>query len=246
MLPSPPAARVRRGAEPPGPDAEPRQVLVDLADVHQFPVEHGGQIGAVDDQVAHPEVAVHQAGWRRRGSMCGQPAERPLESGGGVGHIVELLSPLAELVLLDEAGSARLRPVDRGQRLRTLNQQLSAALVVESALNATHDRLTGDLVADQERIAQCGRGIGCHQDVGHRRAGSCGGGLDGGLSSMPAWMSSGAPGAGSARGAAPVTASNAHVVRLAPPVSARRLTTSVSSPSSGRSTAVRSAESSLG
>ena len=43
----------------------------DLAGVHQFPVQHRGQAGAVDDEVAHPEVAVHQrvaataaAGWR--------------------------------------------------------------------------------------------------------------------------------------------------------------------------------------
>src|SRR6478752_10569928 len=36
------AARTERGrcAEPPGPDAEPGQILVDLADVHEFPVQH--------------------------------------------------------------------------------------------------------------------------------------------------------------------------------------------------------------
>src|ERR1700754_1453294 len=32
---------VQRCAEPPGPDAEPGQVFVDLTDVHQLPIQHG-------------------------------------------------------------------------------------------------------------------------------------------------------------------------------------------------------------
>src|SRR5262245_53217645 len=47
--------------EAPGPDAEPRKVLVYLAEMHQFPIQHGRQSGLVDDQVSHPEIAVHQA-----------------------------------------------------------------------------------------------------------------------------------------------------------------------------------------
>lgn len=61
---SPPAQNA--GAEPlgrteaPRPDTEPGEVLVDLPDVRELPVEDRGEPGVVDDQVAHPEVAVHQ------------------------------------------------------------------------------------------------------------------------------------------------------------------------------------------
>ena len=64
-------------AEAPGPDAEPGQVLVDLADVHQFPVQHRGQPGFVDDQVAHPEIAVHQSRRRRRRPVSRPASETP-------------------------------------------------------------------------------------------------------------------------------------------------------------------------
>ena len=47
--------------EAPGPDAEPGEVLVRLAEMHQFPVEHGRQTGFVHDQVSHPEIPVHQS-----------------------------------------------------------------------------------------------------------------------------------------------------------------------------------------
>ena len=157
-------------AEAPGPDAEPGQVLVDLADVDQLPVQHGRQPGFVDDQVAHPEVAVHQHLRRRRRPVCGEPAERPLECRCGVAHLVESVAPLGELVGRGQADPVRVGAVDRGQRLRALLQQSLAAGVVECALDPPDDRLAADGVADQERIAQCGRGIVGRQDVRDRCA----------------------------------------------------------------------------
>ena len=115
------------------------------------------------------------------GPVGGQPAERPLEGGGRVIEIVEALTPLGQLVALDEFGGVGAGPVDGGQRLSALPQQCGAANVIEPALDLADDGLPGDGIADQERIAQSGRGIGGHQDVRHRCPGRRGGGLDGRL-----------------------------------------------------------------
>ena len=120
-------------AEPPGPDAEPGQVLVDLAGVHQFPVQDGGQPGAVDDQVAHPEVAVHQNPRRRRRPVGGQPAKRPLEGRRGIAHLVEAVAPLAELIGLCQADALGVGAVDGGKRLGALPKQPLATGIVEAA-----------------------------------------------------------------------------------------------------------------
>ena len=53
--------------------------------------------------------------------------------------------------------------------------------VVELTLDAPDDGLALDLVADQKRIAQCGKRIVGDQDVGDRCAGRRGGGLGAGL-----------------------------------------------------------------
>lgn len=178
-------AQAGRGAESPGPDAEPRQVFVRLADVHKFPIQHGGKVGSVDDEVAHPEVAVHQHRRRRVGPVCGQPAKPPFEGGGGVAHVVEAPAPFVELVLVCQARAVWVGAVNGGRRLRALPQQSGAAGVpvtgVEPALDAPHDGLALDLIADKKRITQCRRRIVGDQDVGDRSAGGRGGGLGPGL-----------------------------------------------------------------
>ena len=123
------AARAERlrCAEPPGADAEPGQVLVDLADVDEFPVQHGGQTGLVDDQVAHPEIAVHEPRRGRRWPVGGQPPKRPLERRRGVAHLVEPVAPLGQLLGLCQADPVRVGAVDGGQRLGALPQQPVAA-----------------------------------------------------------------------------------------------------------------------
>ena len=91
-----------------------------MPDVHQLPVQHGGKVGSVDDQVSHPEIAVHQNRRRLLGPMGGQPAKTPLESGCGVAHGVEPLAPLDELVLVRQPRRVRVGAVDCGQRLGAL------------------------------------------------------------------------------------------------------------------------------
>ena len=152
-------------AEAPGPDTEPCQVLVRLADVHEFPIQHGSQTGFVDDQVSHPEIPVHQACLRRRGPVRVQPAKRPLECGRGVAHVVEPLSPFGELVDVGQAHPIGVGAMDGCQRLRALLQQPFAAGLVKGALDPPDDRFAADGVANEVRIAQCGRGIVRRKDV---------------------------------------------------------------------------------
>ncbi len=53
--------------------------------------------------------------------------------------------------------------------------------LVKLPLDTPNDGLAFDLIADQERIAQCGRRIVGNQDVGDRRAGGRGGSLRAGF-----------------------------------------------------------------
>lgn len=115
--------------------------------------------------------------------MGGQPSKGPLECRCGVAHVVQALVPLAELVLLGESGRIGTGAVDRGQRRGALGQQVSPAVVVELSLDATHDGLPGDLVADQKRVTKGSNRIRRDQNVGHRRSGGRGSTLDGGLES---------------------------------------------------------------
>ena len=86
---------------------------------------------------------------------------------------------------MGQAGNVRVGPVDGGQRLRALPQQPRTgrlpASSVELTLDAPDDGLAFDLIADQKRIAQCGRRIVGDQDVGDRCAGNGGGRLGAGL-----------------------------------------------------------------
>ena len=102
---------------------------------------------------------MHQSDRRRRRTVGLQPAKRPFECRRGVAQLVESLAPLGDFVTLDEAGSVSPCPVDSGQCLRALFQQCRPTGVVEAALNASDDGLAGDLITDQEWIAQCGNGI---------------------------------------------------------------------------------------
>ena len=86
-----------------------------------------------------------------------------------------------ERILGGQTGDARVGAVDGRQRLRALPQQPGAGRLpargVELTLDAPDDGLARDLVADQKRIAQCGRRIVGDEDVGDRCAGGSGGGL---------------------------------------------------------------------
>ena len=59
-LPRPPAPRCSGAPNRQARMQNQARSSYDLADVHQLPVQHGRQSGSVDDEVAHPEVAVHQ------------------------------------------------------------------------------------------------------------------------------------------------------------------------------------------
>ena len=65
--------------------------------------------------------------------------------------------------------------------------------IVEPAMDATDDRLALDLVADQKRIAKCGRRIVGDQDVRHGVPAAAAAAWARASSSMPACTSSGGP-----------------------------------------------------
>ena len=117
----------------------------------------------------------------RIGPVCLQPAKGPLEGRGGVVQIVEALTPFDEFVAFPQLGRIGAGPMDGGQCLTALDQQPGASGIVELTLYLADDRLSGDLVADEIRIAQSGRRIGCGQDVWHRCSGLGSGGLHRGL-----------------------------------------------------------------
>ena len=109
---------------------------------------------------------------------------------------------------------------------------------VKPALDAPHDGLAVDFVTDEERITQCGRRIVGEKNVWHRRAGGRGGGLCVGFEFHAGVHIVGRAGAQDQRTALPVgDGLDAHVVRLAPPVNARRLSTEVRAPKAVCSTA---------
>ena len=57
------AADLERRTESPRLDAQPPEVFEGIADVYELPVDRGRQSVVVDDQIAEPQVAVHD---RRR------------------------------------------------------------------------------------------------------------------------------------------------------------------------------------
>ena len=124
----------------------------------------------VDDEIAHPEIAVHQRGSCRRRTVGVEPPERPLERRRGVAHRVEFGAPRRQLVLARQIRPSRIGAVNGGKCGRALCHQRRAARVVEVALDAADDRLAGDLGADQVRVSQWFKGIRCGQDLRHRRA----------------------------------------------------------------------------
>src|SRR5260370_16121898 len=66
--------------EPPGADAKPAEIHHRIAKLGQLPIEHAADAVFTNDQIAHPEVAVHHglAGGARQ--MLRQPAQSALES----------------------------------------------------------------------------------------------------------------------------------------------------------------------
>src|SRR5260370_11056461 len=65
--------------EPPGADAKPTEIHHWIAKLGQLPIEHAADAVFIDDQVAHPEVAVHHGLADIPRQMLGEPAKRELE-----------------------------------------------------------------------------------------------------------------------------------------------------------------------
>ena len=159
-------------AEPPRPDAEPGQVLVASPMCTSSQSSTAARPESVDDQVAHPEVAVHQhatvtaaAGWRssQRNAHSNVAVVSPISS-SRARHSRELVRRGVRPARPGRRGGSRPAPA------RTAAAAARAARVVEGALDPPHDRLARDLVADQERIAQCGRRIVGDEDMRDRCA----------------------------------------------------------------------------
>src|SRR6202012_5166245 len=88
------------------------------------------------------------------------------------------VAPFDALILGGNLGvvyCADIGPVDGCERLRALAQQPRPAGLVKLPLDTPNDGLAFDLIADQERIAQCGRRIVGKQNVRGRGRGGPGG-----------------------------------------------------------------------
>ena len=161
LVVGPDAGHRQRRPEAPGLHAEPAQVLHRVAHVGQLPVDDRRQARLVDDQVAEPEVPVHDGRPDRRRPVGLQPAEPQLEGGMGLADGVEDLAGTARpgrwpRGRARSTGSSR---VQRGQRLPQLGGERGAgggeALVAEDAAG---DGLARDLRDDHERRAERRRG----------------------------------------------------------------------------------------
>ena len=78
--------------------AQPSEVLDRVAEVGELPVEHGADAFRADDEVAVPEVAVHEASARRaRGGMRAESHRSPSSKVGcGSSKLVEQVPVLRE------------------------------------------------------------------------------------------------------------------------------------------------------
>ena len=114
----PETADRRRRAEPPGLGAQPAQVLHRVAAVRELPVQHAAQPVLAHDEVAGPEIAVHQRVRRGRGPVLGEPPQADLQRGPRLAEVLVQPGHLAERV---DPGQVRDRigvdPVDAGQDL---------------------------------------------------------------------------------------------------------------------------------
>jgi len=121
---SEPAHREHR-PEPPGLLAQPPEVLQGVADVGQFPIQHGPDPVGAHDEVAVPEVPVHHNGlvpwWWPIGE---EPAKPQFESRVRLPQVVGQVPQLLEGVTTDQLGHGTGRdPVDGGQDLTALAGQ---------------------------------------------------------------------------------------------------------------------------
>ena len=85
--------------ETPRPDGGPGQILVAVADVRQLPVQHGPQTRGVDQQVAEPEVAVHDHVGPRIRPVLLEPPVGPFQRRSGLPDGVEPIPVEGQAVL---------------------------------------------------------------------------------------------------------------------------------------------------
>src|SRR3954465_15798517 len=74
-------------AEAPGADEREGKIPRRIVEVREFPVEDADEPVPVDDEVADPEVAVHDDGLPRRRPLLAQPPEPELDRRVGLPHL---------------------------------------------------------------------------------------------------------------------------------------------------------------
>ncbi len=112
-----PADRARR-AEPPRLGAQPAQVVHRITAMGQLPVQHSPQPVGGHDQVAGPEVAVHEPVPGGRRPVLGEPPQADLQSRPRLGELLVQLDRLAERIDPRQAGDGiGVYRVDAGQDL---------------------------------------------------------------------------------------------------------------------------------
>ena len=110
------SAHPTRATEPPRPGTQPPDVLRRVPQVGQFPVEYGTQPGAVDQEVAHPEVTVdhHRSvpGWM----AAGEPPCPQFQNGPNLVEGVEEIEWAAQRILAGQSGDGcRINGMDGRQ-----------------------------------------------------------------------------------------------------------------------------------
>ena len=165
------AADLVRRAEAPCLHAQPGQVLHGVTDVHQLPVDDGGEAFAVDDDVAHAQVAVHQRRRRARRTVGLEPRVGLLEGRAAIGHHAVRRPVARQLVDLGHAG--HLRRIDRVQtreeRAELVDEHVARAGELVVAQDPARERLARHCAHHQPGGAEV-RAVVVEHDLGHAQS----------------------------------------------------------------------------
>ena len=163
--------------------ADPGQVLVRIAQVHEFPVEDGRDVAALLQEVAGAVVAVHDGHARRHRVVALEPTDAPLGQRVGPHRpafdqaFVELDVALRGVLggdAVGERGDRLVLPahaVQRRQRVDEVGAQAAAVAFVQRRLagrHPGHDGIARDLLAEHEGRAQDGRVVAAPEGARQR------------------------------------------------------------------------------
>jgi len=157
--------------EPPGPGAQPSDVLGWVPQVGELPVEHATQTGVVDEEVAHSEISVDHDRSAHVRTMVVQPSHAQFEDRPCRTQRIEKLERVAQRIGAGETvDRRRVDGVDGGQGGRRLVGQRRSCAGELVAKDATGNGLPLEALDHQPAAGQPVGGTGGHH-AGHRDPG---------------------------------------------------------------------------